>query len=116
MTPQQAKVFVLVRNSIKCNEYSPTLQEIAEAIGRNKTTAKRLVDALVEKGYLTRAPYRSRSLSLPGGHNAPTCADQGVLQAARAVLDRIIHEDVTVGVVTVTSAAIGELDIAVMKI
>jgi repressor LexA len=50
-----------------CNEkgYSPSYQEIGDAIGiASKSGVKRMIDALVERGHLELLPRRARSLAV----------------------------------------------------
>ena len=50
LTPQQIRIFRLIRESRNTRGYSPTMQEIANALGISKVTVFEHVEALVEKG------------------------------------------------------------------
>jgi len=65
LTKRQADAYEYIRRTLKEKRVSPTLQEIADALGyETKSAAHRLVDALVKRGYLIRFPRMSRSLAL----------------------------------------------------
>lgn len=63
-TPKQLKILKLIRDSRVTRGYSPTMQELADAIGVTKVTVFEHVEALVRKGALRRDPNKARSLSL----------------------------------------------------
>lgn len=63
MTPKQSKVLEFVASYCEKHGYSPSYQEIGEAVGiASKSGVKRLVDALVERGRLNILPRKARSL------------------------------------------------------
>lgn len=64
LTPKQLKILQLIRESRVTRGYSPTMQELADAIGVTKVTVFEHVEALVKKGALRRDPNKARSLSL----------------------------------------------------
>ena len=64
LTPQQIRIFRLIRESRNTRGYSPTMQEIANALGISKVTVFEHVEALVEKGALVRQPNKARSLAI----------------------------------------------------
>lgn len=67
LTPQQLKVFRLVRQWRSRHGLSPTMQELADELGISKVTVFEHVEALIEKGALRRDPNRARSLSIVDG-------------------------------------------------
>lgn len=64
LTPRQLEILTLVRDGRRSHGYSPTLQEIADHLGISKITVFEHVEALLEKGLLTRRTNRARSLEL----------------------------------------------------
>ncbi|MFA5628236.1 MAG: transcriptional repressor LexA [Thiohalomonadaceae bacterium] len=65
MTPQQKNTFCFIRDYLQDHGHAPTLMEIGEAVGvRSKGAVHRLVQALVDKGYLQRQSGSWRGLSL----------------------------------------------------
>lgn len=67
LTPQQLKVFKLVRDWRSRHGLSPTMQELADELGISKVTVFEHIEALIEKGALRRDPNRARSLSIADG-------------------------------------------------
>jgi len=64
LTPKQLKILTLIRDTRLSRGYSPTMQELGEALGVSKVTIFEHVEALIKKGCLTRDPNKARSLEL----------------------------------------------------
>lgn len=64
LTPRQQKILTLIRDSRLTRGYSPTMQELAEAMGVTKVTIFEHVEALIKKGALHRDANKARSLEL----------------------------------------------------
>lgn len=64
LTPKQLKILQLIRDSRVAHGYSPTMQELADALGISKVTVFEHVEALIKKGALKREPNKARSLSI----------------------------------------------------
>ena len=64
LTPKQLRIFEFIRQHRSHKGYSPTMQEIANALGISKVTVFEHVEALVEKGALVRQPNKARSLAI----------------------------------------------------
>lgn len=64
LTPRQLNILQLIRDSRITHGYSPTMQELADALGISKVTVFEHVEALIKKGALTREPNKARSLSI----------------------------------------------------
>jgi SOS-response transcriptional repressor LexA len=63
VTLKQKMVLEFVTKYCAKHGYSPSYQEIAEAVGiASKSGVKRLVDSLVERGRLEKLPRRARSV------------------------------------------------------
>lgn len=65
LTPQQLKVFKLVREWRNRHGLSPTMQELADELGISKVTVFEHIEALIQKGALRRDANKARSLSIP---------------------------------------------------
>ncbi len=77
LTPRQLEILTHVREARRNLGYSPTLQELADELGISKITVFEHVEALIEKGMLTRRSNRARSLALTSSarfpDERPTC-------------------------------------------
>ena len=71
LTPRQLEILRCIRDGQRQNGYSPTLQEIADQLGRSKVTVFEHVEALVKKGMLTRRTNKARSLELTSAVRFP---------------------------------------------
>lgn len=71
LTPKQLRIYDLVRQWRRERGYSPTMQELADELGVSKVTVFEHVEALVEKGVLSRNPNKARSLALTDADDAP---------------------------------------------
>lgn len=92
LTPQQNKALTFIRETILREGTAPTLEEIGRAVGiRSKGAAHRLVQALIDKGYLDREPLSWRGLSLTG-RSGPTLPLLGRI-AAGLPIEAIPGED-----------------------
>lgn len=67
LTQRQQDVLEIIRRHMARNCESPTVREIAQALGvRSTCTVQRHLDALDKKGCITRSKYGYRSIDLPG--------------------------------------------------
>ena len=71
LTPKQLRIFEFIRSHRATKGYSPTMQEIADALGVTKVTVFEHVEALIRKGALVRDPNKSRSLSIADDAELP---------------------------------------------
>lgn len=71
LTPKQLRILKLIRDWRVRHGYSPTMQELADEIGVSKVTVFEHVEALIQKGALTREPNKARSLSIADGISVP---------------------------------------------
>jgi repressor LexA len=70
VTYKQSVVLEFVAKYCEENGYSPSYQEIGEAVGiASKSGVKRILDVLVERGHLKTMPRRARSLVVVGQNN-----------------------------------------------
>jgi repressor LexA len=73
LTRRQREVYDLVCAFVRDHGYSPSLEEIGEALGLSSVaTVHKHVHHLVEKGYLKKAWNRSRSVEPVGGSGTPS--------------------------------------------
>ena len=71
LTPRQLEILMIIRDYRKSEGYSPTLQEMADELGISKITVFEHVEALLEKGLLTRRSNKARSLALTSSVRLP---------------------------------------------
>ena len=64
LTPKQQRILTLIRDSRLTRGYSPTMQELADALSVSKVTVFEHVEALIKKGALRRDANKARSLEL----------------------------------------------------
>jgi repressor LexA len=64
LTPRQTDVLVAIRNYRHIHGYSPTMQELADALGTSKVTIFEHVGALEKKRILRRDKHKARSLEI----------------------------------------------------
>ena len=63
LTPRQLKTQQFIQKFFKKNNKTPSFREIQKGLGyKTPSAASQLVDALVDKQYLAKREYRSRSL------------------------------------------------------
>ncbi len=67
LTERQQEVLEIIRRHMSRNGESPTVREIAKALGvRSTCTVQKHLEALEKKGCLTKSKYGYRSIELPG--------------------------------------------------
>ena len=65
LTPKQHKLLTFVHNYIQTNGYAPSFEEMFKALDlHSKSGIHRLLDALVERGFVTRMKNRSRAIEV----------------------------------------------------
>ena len=64
LTPKQLEVVERIREYRSINGFSPTMQELADHLQVSKVTVFERVQALIQKGALSREPNKARSLSI----------------------------------------------------
>ena len=65
LTAEQRRALQIIVARLDAGGNAPTRLELAAELGlRSKSGTQRLVDALVERGYLRRLPYRARALEV----------------------------------------------------
>ncbi|MFZ9692067.1 MAG: transcriptional repressor LexA [Phycisphaerales bacterium] len=98
VTPKQLRILQLIQESRDQRGFSPTMQELADALGVSKVTVFEHVKALERKGVLKRDPNRARSLSmcdevvLPGERRASPLPLVGRIAAGHPI-ERFETED-----------------------
>lgn len=65
LTDRQTEALDFIKGFIRQNNYPPSLQDIAEGIGvGSRSQAHAVVTQLENKGKITRARYRARSIQV----------------------------------------------------
>lgn len=64
ITNEEIKVLEYVIEFKKTNGYSPSVREIGKALGYCGKTAHLKLDALQDKGYITRQPKQPRTITV----------------------------------------------------
>jgi len=64
LTPKQLDIVRRIHQSRRTKGYSPTMQELADALSVSKVTVFEHVEALIKKGVLIRQPNKARSLEV----------------------------------------------------
>lgn len=86
LTPQQSKTLQIIRESIHENGHAPTLEEVGTAIGvSSRGSVHRLVQVLVDKGYLLRETSSWRGLRLVEQDNEKTLPLLGRIAAGQPI-------------------------------
>ncbi|MEK7466777.1 MAG: transcriptional repressor LexA [Planctomycetota bacterium] len=67
ITPKQLNILKFIQGFTETNQYSPTLQEIADKIGVSKITILDHLRALERRGIIRRQRYLSRSIEVTVG-------------------------------------------------
>jgi SOS-response transcriptional repressors (RecA-mediated autopeptidases) len=85
LTSKQASALDCIQTFIQQNGYSPSIRELAEALGYNSSsTVHALLDKLIEKGYISKEPTGPRTIRVLKEENAsPT--DEPELQSPQFV-------------------------------
>ena len=70
LTKKQSDVLDIIKSTITQNGYAPSYQEIAQSLGvTSRGSISKHIDALIEKGFLTKLPNAARSLALADATN-----------------------------------------------
>lgn len=77
LTQKQRELLLYIHESMKDGDVSPSFDEMRDALGlKSKSGIHRLINALVDRGYLERLPHRARAIQikrLPKGCEHPEC-------------------------------------------
>ncbi len=85
-TAQQSNALAFIRHFLAAHGHAPTLEEIGAALGvRSKGAVHRLVQALVDKGYLAREGSGWRGLRLADQESEPTLPLLGRIAAGHPI-------------------------------
>jgi repressor LexA len=71
LTPKQLHILTRIRDLRVARGCSPTLQELADELGKSKVTVFEHVEALIKKGALVRDPNKARSLTISPNVDLP---------------------------------------------
>ncbi|MBP1179990.1 LexA family protein [Methylobacterium sp. PvR107] len=93
LTKRQCLGLAFIRQRIEAQEECPTLQEIAEHLSiKAKSGAHRVVERLIEHGYLIRIGRGHRALAIPDGAPPLAFVDRKV--------ERIVRHTVVLGAIS----------------
>jgi repressor LexA len=68
LTKRQVEVLLLIQAFVRDNSYPPTVRDLVALTGGKSTAGvQKIHDALREKGYIKKAPGRSRGIVPLGG-------------------------------------------------
>jgi repressor LexA len=87
LTKRQTEILVLLRKFVRERGYPPTVRELVSLTGRKSTAGvQKLLNALERKGYIKKAPGRSRGIVLLGGVQSAWVPLVGYVVAGAPVL------------------------------
>lgn len=91
MTPRQSELLGFIRRHVERCGYSPSLKDMAAAIGKSHSRTERVIGQLVDLGHVTRVAHGVYVVSdLPPGENfRPVRATAPQLGALLATFDRM---------------------------
>lgn len=121
MTKRQAEMMAWLRGWFARNEHAPSYEEIRAGLGfATKSEVLRVLAVLEDTGQVAfdriNGRRRARSLRVTGAAPAPLIvADLGIERAARALFDAVLVDDPDADRVVLSSAALGDLDIALAE-
>lgn len=82
LTRQQHKLLMFVHNFISTTGIAPSFDEMFKAMElKSKSSIHRLLDALVERGFIRRILHRARAIEvikLPPDHQEPASSFAGI--------------------------------------
>lgn len=91
LTKKQRDLLVYIHEKMAEGDLAPSFDEMKEALGlKSKSGVHRLIEALVERGFLERLPNRARALNirkLPEGYTPKAADHSEAAQKARLVQD-----------------------------
>jgi len=91
LTKKQRDLLVYIHEKMADGDLAPSFDEMKDALDlKSKSGVHRLINALVERGFLERLPNRARALQvrkLPDGYNPKSADHSEVAQKARMVAD-----------------------------
>jgi len=91
LTKKQRDLLVFIHEKMADGDLAPSFDEMKDALDlKSKSGIHRLIEALVERGFLERLPNRARALHirrLPEGYTPKTADHSEVAQKARIVQD-----------------------------
>jgi len=87
LTKRQGEILSLIKQFVQEKGYSPTVRELVTLTGRKSTAGvQKLLDILGRKGYIKRAPGRSRGIVPLGGGRSVWVPLVGWVKAGTPVL------------------------------
>lgn len=82
LTKKQKELLIFIHERLQRGEIVPSFEEMKQALGlKSKSGIYRLINALVERGYIDRIPHKARALEirrLPEGYKQAVSSSQAV--------------------------------------
>lgn len=66
LTPKQREIYTVISNYKKEYKKYPMMTEISKIIGKHKTTTRKMLKNMEEKGYIEYKKYKQRGIRLVG--------------------------------------------------
>ena len=89
LTRKQRELLLFIHDRMSQGDIAPSFEEMKEALGlKSKSGVHRLINALVERGYLERLPHRARALEvrkLPEGTKVAANDTTAAARVTRAI-------------------------------
>ena len=89
LTKKQRELLLFIHDRMTSGDIAPSFEEMKEALGlKSKSGIHRLINALVERGYIERMPHRARALEvrkLPEGMKPSSNDTSAAAKVSRAI-------------------------------
>jgi repressor LexA len=89
LTKKQRELLLFIHDRMSAGDIAPSFEEMKDALGlKSKSGIHRLINALVERGYLERMPHRARALEvrkLPEGSRVSPDDHSAAAKVSRAI-------------------------------
>lgn len=89
LTKKQRELLLFIHDRMSAGDIAPSFEEMKDALGlKSKSGVHRLINALVERGYLERLPHRARALEvrkLPEGAKPGAQDQSAAARVTRAI-------------------------------
>lgn len=93
LTQRMSDLLAFIALHLERTGLTPTFDEMKDALGlQSKSGIHRLVEALVERGFIRRIPNRARAIEIVEGKFGPSQADDVLVRAVKALSVEQIEE------------------------
>lgn len=95
LTRKESVILALIQDRIVSQQPCPSLQEMAETMGmRSRSGPHRLVNGLIEKGFLVRKGHGLRLVELPEASPPVAIVEKEVVRHVLQPVPMLVHEPV----------------------